>query len=89
MLELMHLSMLSQGEGEVGGGRNFDILSKIFVKNCSRETTYFVKKHKNPHPRAGELCQMFLHSGMLFILSIYRDQTRQTNCTSLSRGLVS
>ena len=38
-------------------------MSKIFVKNHSPGTTYFVKKHKNPHPRAGELCQMFLPRG--------------------------
>ena len=56
--------MLSRGEG---GGRAgvgiFDILFKLFVKNHSPGTTYFVKKHKNPHPRAGELCQMFLPRG--------------------------
>ena len=40
-----------------------NILAKIFVKNHSPGTTYFVKKHKNPHPRAGELCQMFLPRG--------------------------
>ena len=60
---VMHLSMLSPGGGRVGGGGDFDILSKIFVKNHSPGTTYFVKKHKNPHPRAGELCQMFLPRG--------------------------
>ena len=42
---------------------DFDILSKMFVKNHSPGTTYFVKKHKNPRPRAGELCQMFLPRG--------------------------
>ena len=73
--------MLSRGEG----GGDFDILSKIFVKNHPPGTTYFVKKnHKNPHPRAGELCQMFLPRGKLFILGIHRDQTRQKNCMSLS-----
>ena len=44
-------------------GGDFDILSKIFVKNHSPGTTYSVKKHKNPHPRAGELCQMLLPRG--------------------------
>ena len=72
------------GGGGAGGGRDFDILSKIFVKNHSPGTTYFVKKTQNPHPRAGELCQMFLPRGKLFILGIHRDQTRQKNCTSLS-----
>ena len=38
-------------------------MSKIFVKNHSPGTTYFVKKRKNSHPRAGELCQMFLTRG--------------------------
>ena len=72
------------GRGADGRG-DFDIMSKIFVKNHSPGTTYFVKKkHKNPHPRAGELCQMFLPRGKLLILSIHRDQTRQKNCTSLS-----
>ena len=47
------------GGGGAGGGGDFDILSKMFVKNHSPGTTYFVKKHKNPHPMAGELCQMF------------------------------
>ena len=70
--------------GGRGAGGDFDILSKIFVKNHSPGTTYFVKKTKNPHPRAGELCQMFLQRGKLFILGIHRDQTRQKNCTSLS-----
>ena len=52
------------GGGGAGGGGDFDILSKIFVKNRhSPGTTYFIKKHKNPHPRAGELCQMFLSRG--------------------------
>ena len=46
--KIMHLSMLSRGEGG-GGGGDFDILSKSFVKNHSPGTTYFVKKHKNPH----------------------------------------
>ena len=48
------------GGGGVDGGGDFDILSKIFVKNHSPGTTYFVIKHKNPHPRAGELCQILL-----------------------------
>ena len=74
----MHLSMLSRGEGGGGGVGDFDILSKIFVKNHSPGTTYFVKKNtKKPHPRAGELCQIFLSRGKLFILGIHHDQTRQ------------
>ena len=47
-----------EGGGGVGGREgdgDFDILSKIFVKNHSPGTwtTNFVKKHKNPHPRRG------------------------------------
>ena len=79
------INVIPGGGGGAFGGGDFDILSKIFVKNHSSGTTYFVKKtHKNPHPRAGELCQMFLPRGKLFILGIHRDQTRQKNCTSLS-----
>ena len=33
------------------------------VKSHSPKTTYFVKKQKNPHPGAGELCQIFLPRG--------------------------
>ena len=44
-------------------GGDFDILTKIFVKNHSPGTMYFVKKHKILHPRAGELGQMFLARG--------------------------
>ena len=75
--------MLSRGEGG-GRGGDFDILSKIFVKNHSPGTTYFVKKTQNPHRRAGELCQMFLTRGKLFILGIHCNQTRQKNCMLLS-----
>ena len=51
------------GGGGAGRGGDFDILSKLFVKNHSPGATYFVKKHKNPHPRAGEVCQMFIPRG--------------------------
>ena len=53
------INVIPRGGG-VGGGGDFDIVSKLFVKNHFPGTTYFVKKRKNPHPRAGELCQMFL-----------------------------
>ena len=84
LLKLMHLSMLSRGEGGGRAGGDFDILSKFFVKNHSPGITYFVKKHKNPHPRAGELCQMFLPRGNA-IHSRHPPRPNQTKkCTSLS-----
>ena len=55
----MHQLMLSRGRG-AGGDGDFDNLSKIFVKNHSPGTTYFVKNTKITHQRAGELCQIFL-----------------------------
>ena len=74
----------TRGGGWAGRGGNFDILSKIFVKNHSPGTTYFVKKHENPHPRAGELCQMFLSRGNA-IHSRHPPRPNQTKkCTSLS-----
>ena len=51
------------GRGRTGRGGDFEILSKIFVKNHSPGTTYFFKTTKLPHPRAGELRQMFLPRG--------------------------
>ena len=73
--------------GGRGGRVGVGILT--FCPNFLSKTTplgqrILSKKHKNPHPRAGELCQMFLQRGKLFILGIRRDQTRQKNCTSLS-----
>ena len=51
---IMRLSMLSRGEGGAGGGGDFDILSKIFVKNHFPGTTYFVKKtQKSPSKGRG------------------------------------
>ena len=57
--------MLSQGEGGgAGWGGDFDILSKIFVKNHSPGQRILSKNTKIPgHPRAGELYQMFLPRG--------------------------
>ena len=64
MLLLCTFQCYPWGEGgERAGFGDFDIFSKLFVKNHSPGTTYFVKKHKNPHPRAGEVCQMFLPRG--------------------------
>ena len=62
---------------------DFDILPKIFVKNHSPGTTDFVKKHKNPHPRAGELCQMFLPRGNAIHSRHPPRPNQTTNCTSL------
>ena len=74
------------GGGGGGDCGDFDILSKIFVKNHSPGTTYFVKKHTNPHPRAGELCQRFLPRGNA-IHSRHPPRPNHTkNCTSLSLG---
>ena len=70
-----------------GGGGQGGILTfcpKFLSKTTPPGQRILSKKHKNPHPRAGELSQMFLQRGKLFILGIHRDQTRQKNCTSLS-----
>ena len=70
--------------GRGGGGRGWGFCPKFLSKTTPPGQRILSKKHKNPHPRAGELCQMFLPRGKLFILGIHCDQTRQKNCMSLS-----
>ena len=59
-------------------------MSEIFVKKHSPETTYFVKKHKNSHPRAGELCQMY-EKQKSFFQSTPRNQIVINTKTQLMR----
>ena len=47
----------------MSGEWDFDMLSKIFVKNHFPGQRILTKNTKNPHPRAEELCQMFLPRG--------------------------
>ena len=55
------------GERGGGGGRaGMGILTfcpKFLSKTTPPGQCILSKKHKNPHPRAGELCQMFLPRG--------------------------
>ena len=73
-----------EGGGD-GGGGDFDILSKIFVKNRHSPGQRILSKNtKIPTQGQGSYVKCSYPEAMLFILGIHHNQTRQKMCTSLS-----
>ena len=82
---VMHLSMLSPGEG--GGWAGVAILTfcpKFLSKTTPPGQRILSKNTKIPTQGQGSYVKCSYPEAMLFILGIHCDQTRQKNCTSLS-----